>query len=136
MDILLDAPLKRKRFADCDVQENRRPSLVSCLARQEASRTDTCFGAQLRYTRASDQARRTNRGFIGLESGLFLIAPSAHSRARRVQHEKAERDLVRATQASEKALKSQSAARGRVQDAKSARAEAEALAKKTLKSAR
>lgn len=54
----------------------------------------------------------------------------------RAQHEQAERDLARATQASEKVLKSQSAARGRVQEAKSAQAEAEALAKKNLKSAR
>eukprot|EP00752_Nemacystus_decipiens_P016359 g14628.t2 len=57
-------------------------------------------------------------------------------KAIKAQHDQAERDLVRATRASEKALKSQSASRGRVQEAKSAQAEAEALARKNVKSAR
>ncbi|CAM9141448.1 unnamed protein product [Scytosiphon promiscuus] len=52
------------------------------------------------------------------------------------KHECAEGDFRRATQASEDALKTQSSARGKVQKAKSAQAETEALAKKSLKSAR
>ncbi|CAM9130156.1 unnamed protein product, partial [Ectocarpus sp. 12 AP-2014] len=54
----------------------------------------------------------------------------------KAKHESAERRLARATQAAEKALKSQSGARGKVQRAKSDQAELEALASETLKSAR
>eukprot|EP00903_Cladosiphon_okamuranus_P005634 g5600.t1 len=54
----------------------------------------------------------------------------------KTQHEKAERGLARATEASEKALSSQSAARERMQEAESAQAKAEAMAKKYLEHAR
>lgn len=74
---------------------------------------------------------RTIRFFVdtsGSRSPVFVAC--------RVKHESAERRLARATQAAEKALKSQSGARGKVQKAKSDQAEVEALANKSFKSAR